>query len=418
MKKWVILILVVLGGLMLALQYMMNKKPAGTAGTTATGQTDPDGVPLPAGATGYTMPEIPFAPPTNDLSDPSKLNIPVIASDYKGACEGGALTDMIATHNKYWGRLAKETPFVPNDTKRMYGFAADYVACVAVARDNAVICDTLPPEPPQKGTPKPGTAAGAQTKPAPPERGSIKTRARDGLRYNCRKRVNPILFFAYMAGKSKNPDSCNAMLAGWKPPTLAMISATDFCSAASKGMEAVNEYMQKIMSEKKKKVKKDERSKQRYTASESSCNGNKECINGAKLYNAIKSGNAAQCPPAQQRQPPPGEKQSGSPPQPPATAPSGGDIMCQAAITRSALACEPIIKSMSGFYCEAIARTKKKTGGFIGMSKSEIEDAIARRKIEQVEEAKQKKEFDKMGVDINKKVKKLLGKDKVSEGGE
>lgn len=413
MKKWVILVLVVLGCAMLALQYLMNKKAPGPGTATQTARLGPDGVPLPAVATGYT--ETPFVPPMGNFNDdPTRLDIPIIPSDYKGACEGGSLREMLNTYNKYWGPLAKDTPFSQNDMRQMFSFVGDYVSCVAIARDNALICDMLPAGPAGEGGPKDGIAAQTQT---PVDRSRVKPN-RDNLRYNCRKRVNPVLFLGYMAGKSKNPDSCNNILAGWKPSVLARISAADFCAAASKGMDAVNDYMQKIMSGRQKKIKKgDDRSKQRFATSESSCGGNKECINGAKLYNAIKSGNVSQCPPPQPRSRQPGIQESGSTPpeRPPREkekeqAPTM-DVMCQAAVSRSAVSCEPIVKAMSAFYCDAVEQTKKRTGGFIGMSKGDIENAIAQKKIQQTEEEKRRKEDALRVQEINKNVKQLLGKD-------
>lgn len=414
MKKWVILILVILGGLLLALQYLMNKK-AGPGLPAANTPVDSNGVPLPAGATNY-LANIPYAPPINDLSDPSKLNIPMIPTTYKGACEGGALTDMIGTHNKYWGRLAKDNPFSPNDTRRMYAFVGDYVGCVAVARDNATLCDTLPPDPPQKGTPRLGARADSP-QPAPPDRGNLKVRSEGGLRFNCRKRVNPILFIAFMAGKSKSSDSCSAILSGWKPPTLAKISITDFCAAAEKGIDAVTEYMQKtIVKKKKKDSKKPARSGTRFASSESACGGNKECIASAKLYNAIRSGNAAQCPPAKQREQPTdreGGRQGGlpAPPERPSGEKDSSDVMCTAAISRSPMSCEPIIKAMSGFYCAAVVKAKKKGGGYMGMTKAEVDAAVAQKKNEAEETERRRKEAQKEEAEINKKVKKLLGKE-------
>lgn len=412
MKKWVILVLVVLGCAMLALQYLMNKKTPGAGPAATTAQLGPDGVPLPAGATGYS--ETPFVAPVGNFNDdPTRLDIPIIPSDYKGACEGGSLREMLATHNKFWGPLAKETPFSQNDTRQMYSFVGDYVSCVAIARDNALICDMLPPGPPSEAGPKDGA-----TQVSPADRSRIKP-SRNNLRYDCRKRVNPVLFLGYMAGKSKNPDSCNNILSGWKPSTLARISATDFCAAASKGLDAVNDYMQKIMSGKQKKVKKGDRGKQRFASSESSCGGNKECINGAKLYNAIKSGSVSQCPPPQPRSQQPGFQESGgAAPERPAKGKEQAptvDVMCQAAVSKSAVSCEPIVKAMSSFYCDAVEQTKKKTGGFIGMAKWEIENAIAQKKAQAEADEKQKKEFQKMEADMNKKVKTLLSKEKETE---
>ncbi|MBU2572806.1 MAG: hypothetical protein KKH28_01850 [Elusimicrobia bacterium] len=419
MKKWVILVLVLLGCLLLAMQYLMNKKAKGQVSPATTSQGEPGGVPLPPSATGYVIPDSSFAPAPENLNDPSRLRLPIVPTNYKGACPGGSLAEMSATHGKFWGRLAKETPFSPNNTRRMYGFVADYIGCVAVARKNALICDMLPPEPPEKGSVRPGAgrpvAAGGRSQPRPPEKGAIKERAQDGLRYNCRERVNPTLFIAYMAGKSRSSDSCQAMLAGWEPLVLANISVTDFCAATAKGIDAVNNYMQKTLGKKKPKrkkgiVEKDVSARQRFATSESSCGGNAECINGAKLYNAIKSGNVSRCPRVLERRKPAGADDKEPAPKRPANA-SSSDVLCEAAITGAAVSCEPIVKAMSEFYCAAVERTKKKTGGFIGMSKGEIETAIAQKKLQAAEKELRKKELEKIQIEINKKVRKTLGKD-------
>lgn len=393
MKKWVILVLVLLGCLLLAMQYLMNKKAPGPVPPGTTAQGEPTGVPLPPSATGYGMPEMPLPPPADTLGDPNQLNLPDVVTAYKGACDGGSLAEMKATHNRYWGLRAKETPFNPDDTKKMYGFVADYIGCVAVARESPVLCNTLPPAKPPE---KPEAAGRPEQQPPPMEK--------DGLRPNCRRKVNSVMFIAYVAGKSKNSDACRAVLAGWKPEILAKVSETEFCAAAAKGMDAVNDYMQKAVGKKKKKiVKKDERARQRFSSSESACEGNAECLNGVRLYNAIKSGDSSRCPPLLPR-----KEQGGKSP---AGATKGADSFCEAAITKSAQSCEPIIKEMSKFYCAAMEKTKKKTGGFIGMSKAEIDNAIAQKKLQIAEEDRRKKESDKIGIEVNQNVRKILKKE-------
>ena len=75
------------------------------------------------------------------------------------------------------------------------------------------------------------------------------------------------------------------------------------------------------------------------------------------------------------------------------------------------MSCEPVIKAMSGFYCAAVERAKKKGGGYMGMAKAEVDAAVAQKKIEANETERRRKEAQKEEAEINKKIKKLTGKE-------
>jgi len=241
----------------------------------------------------------------------------------------------------------------------MYAFLADYTACVAVSRDDSRLCNTLPSE---------------------PGNDSVSVNAKRGLRYKCGKKVSLVQFISYMAGKSRNRDSCPAVLANWSQTILAKISVPDFCEAAARGQEAVTDYMLKSGVMKKKGKKNFAK-----VMSRSFCGGDAECPNGVTLYNAVKGGDVSRCP-------------------------RSISSFCEAAINRSPASCEPIVREMSKFYCASVERTKKKNGGYIGMTRQEIEADIAQKELQKAEEERRKATFNEISAEMNKGVKKILKK--------
>jgi len=357
MKKWGILLLVVLGGLLLGLQYFIRKGEKKIVMQPMPVSTEqPLGVALPPATTGYnTTPELAYNAGAGDYNN---LVLPNVPSTYKGACSGGSLTDIVSSHGEVWGYFTPKSfiSFEFKENETMYNFIGDYVGCLAAARSDVSLCETLPAE---------GVGIDLNFSPS----------------FYCRSRSGQIMFYAYLLGKNKDYSVCQASLFDVTPDNLAKITVSDYCQAASKGIESVKEYMTKAMPEYAKEIKR------AYPVSNSDCSGDATCFSGFRSYNAIKSGDASICPP------------------------SPGGASCAAFITRSAAPCEPIIKDMSKVYCGYVERLKKKTGGYIGMSSEAMQADIAQKKLQKDRESLQKKEAEKGMSEVNKKVKKILGKE-------
>ena len=359
MKKWVILILVFLGGLLLVLQYFAGKREKSVIVPSGSAQTEPLGVALPPSSTEYAATDMaPMPEYAGGASDYSRLNLPQVQSNYKGACQGGSLEEMRQTHGRYWGYFAKDTPFNFNETQKMYDLMAGYTGCVAAARQSISLCEALPGELPA---------------------GEIKVDISFTPRYKCREQVFNALFGAYMAGKVKDPVFCQGAVSFWKPENAAMISVPDFCKAAADGMDSAYSFLARYMPPSYKS-----QGKKFMPTSKSSCGGDAACLAIFQTYNAIQNGDAAACP--------------------------RSDGYCEAIITRAPASCENIVREMSGNYCSYMTRVKKVAGGYIGMSPEAIKADIAQQALLKKEADQQKKDNEKIQAELNKQVKKMLGK--------
>ncbi|OGS07507.1 MAG: hypothetical protein A2270_09585 [Elusimicrobia bacterium RIFOXYA12_FULL_51_18] len=360
MKKWGILLLVVLGGLLLGLQYFINKgekKLVMQSGPTSTGQ--PLGVALPPATTGYIVSELSNnAGAEVGAGDYNNLVLPNVPTAYKGACPGGSLADIVSSHGKIWGYFVPKSviAFGFKENETIYNFIGDYVGCVAAARSDVSLCEILPAE-----------AEGLILNVSPA--------------FYCRSRSTPVMFYGYLLGKNKDYSVCQASLFDVDPGNMAKIAIPDYCQAASKGIVSVREYMTKVMPEYTKEIK------SAYPLSKADCSGDGTCLSGFMSYAAIKRGDASICPPAP------------------------GGASCAAFITKSLVPCEPVVKDMSKAYCGYVERLKKRTGGYIGVTSEAMQADMAQKNIEKERANLQKKEAEKEMLDVNKNVKKILGKE-------
>jgi len=350
--------LVVLGGLILGLQYYINKGEKTAVPQPQPGPVDQVGVALPPAATGYLPPEAAYNTVAGSSND---LSVPTAQSTYQGACPGGSLAGIHAAHGKTWGYSVPKSniAFDVKDNEPMYKFMGAYVECLAAARADISLCEAVPTTPTVSVTGKLNSPA-----------------------FDCRTRTAKIMFDAYLLGKTTEFSVCEASRIFWDEATREKISLPDYCQAASKGAQSAREFVAKAEPEYPA-----EDANKVYPISKAECGGDPKCVFNFTIYSAIKSGNAAACPPA------------------PAGTP------CAAFITRSADSCESIVKDMSKTYCAAVERVQKRSGGFIGMSKDEMQARIAQVKLEKAAEELRKKEEEKTQQEINKKVKKLLGKE-------
>jgi hypothetical protein len=357
MKKWTILAIVVLAAALLLLQRRSEKRndPIGGSPMPVVEQV---GVVLPEGATSY-------AGRQTDNSSPQAvggavyggITLPAIQSAYKGACLGASLQEMLSTHDKYWGFFARNTAFNEVETQKMYNLLADYVGCHAAARADAALCDSLP---------------GAD------ERDGQKVPQEVTPSFMCREKTVALLYEGFRVGLVKDDFPCRATISRWGKSYQEKVSAPEFCKNVSQGRTAALPYLLKnfTMAEIGNGL----------PLSEKDCGKDEDCLRKYALYKGLKSGNYRLCP-------------------------AEYEMSCKALLESSAAPCENILKEMSQHYCNSVARVKKKTVGFIGMSKEEIKAEIERVKAEKSETDATKKEEDRLQAEVNKQVKEMLKKE-------
>lgn len=360
MKKWAILVLVVLASALLLLQYAAEKKKtAMTPGSTpAPAAEQPLGVALPADASKpVTVPVDSYAA----QSGRGPIVIPLVQSAYKGACEGGSLKDMMVSHDTYWGSFAKDSPFLPSDTLKMYDLMVDYVSCQAAARGDVSLCDSLP---------------------GPGEKDGIKVSLEGSPSFVCRSNVTKLFFEAYQAGSLKDDSSCRLSLANWDQADLAHFSVPKVCELLAKGPGNVWSYLVESFAPAPEAPG---RIAAEFPVKEGDCQKDKDCLLKFRLYSAAKNNRPNDCPAEYRSQ-------------------------CQALNGRSTASCEKILPEMSKFYCASLDRAKKARGGYVGMSKEALAEEIQKAKLEKTEADRIKKEQDQIQLEVNKRVKEVLKK--------
>ena len=361
MKKWAILVLVVLAGALLTMQYVAEKKKSSGLPGAVT-------APVSEQAVGVALPQEASKSAGNQADNfvsqntGGPLALYSIQSSYKGACEGGSLKEMLDSHDKYWGAFAKETPFNFADTQKMYAYMVDFVSCQAAARTDVTLCDSLP-----------GAA----------EKLGVKVTLESSPSYTCRKKTTNLLFEAFQAGSVKGDAYCRVAMSYWDPADLARFSLPDFCEAVSKGPDNAAPFLLKAFApappEAAAKIALD------FPVREGDCKKNQECLTKFSLYTAAKKGRPADCPAEYKAQ-------------------------CQAIAARSTVPCDKLLQDMSKFYCTSVEKVKKLTGGYIGMSKEAIAEDIKKAKAAKTDADNMKKEQEKLQEDANKRVKEAVKK--------
>jgi hypothetical protein len=365
MKKWGILVIVVLCGLLLSLQLFSRRKSATAPAPASSAKESEDiGVSLPAGATGYVSPadtgagqapQVTVAP-VQGTGDYTSLMLPALQTQYRGACQEGSLEDMRMAHGRVWGYFARNNPFTFDESKKMYEFASSYVACSALAHGSVDLCGSLPGEANANG---------------------VKVDAKLSVSAQCKQKANTLLFLGYLAGKNKNSASCYAAVSGWKQKLLNKVSVQELCSSAAQGMTQFRAYMLKAVPDHDRKIKRT------LPVSRSECDGDSECLYNQAAYNALKDSNPSECPRA-----------------------DGG--LCVAAVARNAAYCEPIVVDMSKYYCATMEKEKKAHNGYVGMTGQEVKAEIDKVQAEKKQAEKLKAESEKTQAEINKKIKGLV----------
>lgn len=334
LKKWAILGLVILGCLILGLQFFISRSERNNAARLQPVQEQPMGAAAPAPVqptssvpTEANLPPVISKPAANVSYGPISLPNPPA---YKGECPEGSPSEIAASHGRAWGYFAKGTTFSNAETEKMYGYMTDYIGCVSVARGSADLCSSLP---------------------AAAEQGEIKVPLEMSPYYKCLGKSLSTLFYAYMAGKITNPASCQAALSGLPAQYRGRITGEAFCAEAAKGMENLSAFLLKYIPDQKAAISRF------LPSSEADCGGEAGCVRRYREYKAVKTGSAAGCPKT--------------------------DPYCEAFVTRSEQVCDKSLIDMSTAYCAYSARVKKQTGGYLGMTPEEVKADLERKKAQQ-----------------------------------
>lgn len=286
MKKWTVLIFVLLLGLLLG-QRQLNKKNELPKQEVLPSAQVPEqiGVPLPPGA----VASIPAYSPTDEVRFPTG---PAAAANKEIAvaeplmCANGSIKEMMASEGKTWGRTVPLSPRLPDPdiAEKLYGVMGNYLSCKAAATGDLGACKPLP-----------------------------TSTTRTDLRRNCVQDANKVLFSAYMLGKTKDREICDAFVAN--SLVGATLDRAEFCSAASKGLKSLSK--QPIFSGKKKFP---------IPLNREGCNGSEACLSSFGVYEAIEAGNPSQCYGAQRQH-------------------------CEAYLRHSQLPCADLAREASMMYC-------------------------------------------------------------------
>jgi hypothetical protein len=360
MKKWTILVIVVLAAVLLFMQYLMEKRKSDTAipGRPVQSAEPQLGVALPESATGYVSPAEVYLPPPAGVKSTGQISFPMPPTGYKGACEGGSLSDMLATHDKYWGFFARTAAFSQQDSQRMYALLGDYAACNAAARHDLGFCAYLPQS---------------------FERGTERS-SEDMAPYQaCWKNSLPVIYEGFRAGLVKDQSSCRYTMEQADRNIVSRFSIPEMCAELGKSRGAAETYLRNIFRD-MPSSRADELLDTSFPEKAADCRKDQDCMNRYSTYAALKSGNGAACP-------------------------KGTDAHCKALIERSVEPCDKVLQDMSQFYCATVAKVKKATGGYIGLSKDELKLELAKLKAQKTEADEMKKEQNKIMEEVNKRVR-------------
>lgn len=368
MKKTIIGVVVLLAAALIGLKYFDSKKRSGPVRPPQGYQTEQQGVTLPPGSTGYTVPDV-----MTTLSQPQatgsyeQLAFPAAALDLKGACAGGSPKEIMESHGKTWGyNTGTRIAFEPKKTQELYTYVWDYYACTALSRGDSSACSELPGEGPK-----------------------------DLIRFNipmdrvggvpvtpmahCREKNIDFLFRAYVAGKAKEQQNCMDYLTQWEPKNLERISPPEFCAAAGQGPEKALAYVKEKMPDMYSMAEK------MLAFSRKVCGSSSDCLAANAVWEGISSGNPDKCPAAVRTD-------------------------CAALVKKSPVPCAAILAEMSKKYCAYHKDLLKAGGGFAGLTPEEVREALLQEAKKKTEQERLRKEQDAITKEINEKARKQMNK--------
>lgn len=351
MKKWIVLVVVVLLALVAAVQLAYRKKAAPVPGRAPAGQEEPHGVALPAEASKPVEQQLPGGRVT---ASGTYGALPSVAGPLaqRELCKDVNLNRIMADHGSVWGMATKYAAFTSQEDKQVYDALSLYFSCTALAHRDVGDCDYLP-----------GEGAGLKYYASP--------------NYACRFGYTEVAFQAYMAGLEKDESACDLFLMSDVVKGLALPRA-EFCQLAAKGMPGVCRGIGGMVPA---DAAADCRTE--FPASASDCGGQQQCLEYYKIYNALKAGRAADCPP-------------------------GLKPLCEAYTRKDTMACLPLLDKVGKAYCGALTGLIKKSGGYPGKSPEEVKTLLAAEAEKKKEEERILKENKQQETEVNKRVKELI----------
>jgi hypothetical protein len=343
-KKNLILVIVVLFGLVLALQYAQkNKRGAARADLPAVSD---EGVALPADAGKAEMPEISADMTGSFRKGSSYGELPaLIGPKTQPACEGGGLGDMLRAHGKLWGHAPKGTyDFDTEATNRLYTLLSDVIACEMVQGGRIDACASLP---------------GAMEDARPPLPFDQSPSGK------CLADASVGLFFAHMAGLSSNPTSCHMFMDSDRMKGTP-VTAGEVCKAAEKGFDKVCETLAAARGGDIPMAD----CRDAFPRNAADCS-TKDCKETFQLYDAMRAKSVARCP----------ERLK---------------TVCAAAITGDRGVCVAAEKRLSKAYCDFLSERKKFKGKYAGMTLAEERAARAEDAKMEAQRRKEEEELNRM----------------------
>lgn len=263
MKKWTIVVVVALMGLLLVFQYL-NDKNAGP------GKPPPGGQPASGEAQGVSLPPEVSDPAQNLATMPSSsamsADVTLDMEGAKTACEGGSIRDILAAQGKTWGSKADHgisAVLTRADEEKMAVWVDKFVLCKALANRDPEVCSY-------------STASSAYRKYSP--------------KAVCLSAVNDIASMAYLAGMNNQISACEWLLKDaiedFPNSGIKNISTADFCAAAAKGPEGICAALPALNARDCPRM---------FPAKASDCSGDRDCLENLELYKGVKAGDPSKC---------------------------------------------------------------------------------------------------------------------------
>ena len=357
--KWLVLAAALLLALAGALK--LRDKAVLEKAALLSGQPEQPGGPLPGGNTQYYIPAEFSAVPTRSGAPSAYGALPVIKQEIydKGPCKGGSLNEMLSSHGRIWGYLAPYGSFQHADTSEVYDLLGRYLSCVGLARGDPAFCDYLPRE---------------------GRRGKFEVDRFSSPNSKCRGYYMNVSFPGFSAGRDKAEASCRIFQTEGSLAIVAQVPAEDFCAAAASGMEgmcgALSEFIPEELSAKCRRV---------LPSGISDCGADRNCSSRLAIYGAMRSGDAGACP----------EDYRG---------------LCSAFLSGTEASCPALLAKLGSSYCAYLAKAQKRAGGYAGFSPEEVKEAIKKDAEAKTNAERQRLENQKITEEINKRVRKLMGK--------
>ncbi|HNW44829.1 MAG TPA: hypothetical protein PKI19_10020 [Elusimicrobiales bacterium] len=356
MSKWMIGVLVVLLGLMVALQWVNKKNES----RLATSELQP-----PAPITAAATKEVSAIP--KDFSSVATTRQPlgpVPGPDgAKSACQGGSLNELLAAHGVAWGYIPNVL-FSQGDTVKLTNALEEYFACQVVSAETPGACSYLSAN-------EPFTASLSAVK-------------------SCQKRADYVLFPAFTLNKFSDMSTC-ARRINWTFHPDFSDQPEKYCPVLAQGMEKFctggGEYQKKC--------------KEGFPTELSDCGKIQKdsnipfnCVNRQKIYAALKANSPDLCPALYRP-------------------------LCAAFLSKSAAKCSSLAMKASNLYCSGLANVSKLEENKKAEERRLLEEQqLQAQKTMQLETDKKVKEAraeqkaeEKALQDSNAKLRKLMGQE-------